>query len=96
MGLGAKALQSMSFYISRHAEEELERRSIPREFLDSVLQNPQQIVEDRDGKKAYQSLFVFENGKTYLVRAIVADNTNPVIVLTVYRTSQVARYWRKA
>jgi hypothetical protein len=41
----------MSFYISRHAEEELERRGIPREFLDSVLQNPQQIVEDRDGKE---------------------------------------------
>jgi hypothetical protein len=86
----------MSFYITRHAEEELERRGIPREFLDSVLQNPQQIVEDRDGKKAYQSQFKFENGKTYLVRAIVADNTQPAIVLTVYRTSQIARYWRQA
>ncbi len=85
----------MSFYISRHAEEELERREIPREFLDSVLQNPQQIAEDRDGKKAYQSQFVFENGKTYLVRAIVADITKPAIVLTVYRTSQIARYWRQ-
>ena len=85
----------MSFYISRHAEEELERRGISREFLDSVLQNPQQIVDDRDGKKAYQSQFEFENGKTYLVRAIVADNTKPAIVLTVYRTSQIARYWRQ-
>jgi hypothetical protein len=84
----------MSFYISRHAEEELERRGIPREFLDSVLYDPQQIVDDRDGKKAYQSQFVFENGKTYLVRAIVADLTSPAIVLTVYRTSQIARYWR--
>jgi hypothetical protein len=85
----------MSFYISRHAEEELERREIPRKFLDLILQNPQQIVEDRNGKKVYQSQFVFENGKTYLVRAIVADNTKPVIVLTVYRTSQIARYWRQ-
>jgi hypothetical protein len=76
--------------------KELERRGIPRDFLDSLLQNPQQIVEDRDGKKAYQSQFEFENGKTYLVRAIVADNTKPAIVLTVYRTSQIARYWRQA
>ena len=84
----------MSFYISRHAEEELERRRIPREFLNLVLQSPQQIVEERNGKKAYQSQFVFENSKTYLVRAIVADNTKPAIVLTVYRTNQIARYWR--
>jgi hypothetical protein len=84
----------MSFYISRHAEEELERRGIPRLFLDLVLQNPQQIVEDRDGRKAYQSQLEFENGKTYLVRAIVSENTNPAIVLTVYRTSQITRYWR--
>ncbi|MBW4620504.1 MAG: DUF4258 domain-containing protein [Cyanosarcina radialis HA8281-LM2] len=74
----------MSFYISRHAEEELERRGIQREFLDSVLSDPQQIVEDRDGKRAYQSQFLFENGKTYLVRAIVADNTSPAIVLTAF------------
>ncbi|XGW00447.1 MAG: DUF4258 domain-containing protein [Leptolyngbya sp. BL-A-14] len=86
----------MSFYISRHAEEELKRRKIPREFVDSVLQNPQQVVEDRDGKKAYQSQFTFENGKAYLVRAIVADSTHPAIVLTIYRTSQIARYWRDA
>lgn len=83
----------MEYYISRHAEEERERRGIPREFLESVLQNPQQIVEDKEGKKAYQSQFEFENGKIYLVRAIVADNTRPAIVVTVYRTSQIARYW---
>ncbi|KAM3095571.1 DUF4258 domain-containing protein [Phormidesmis sp. 146-35] len=85
----------MSFYISRHAEEERERREIPREFLDEVLQSPQQIVDDRDGKKAYQSQFEFGNGKTYLVRAIVADNTEPAIVITIYRTSQIKRYWRQ-
>jgi len=86
----------MSFYISRHADEEQKRREIPRAFLDAVLQSPQQIVDDRAGKKAYPSQVVFENGKTYLVRAIVADNTNPAIVITVYRTSQIARCWRKA
>ncbi len=76
-------------------ENERERRSIPRKFLESVLRNPQQIVEDKEGKKAYQSQFEFENGKIYLVRAIVADNTKPAIVVTVYRTSQIARYWRE-
>ncbi|HAX74744.1 MAG TPA: hypothetical protein DCY88_02640 [Cyanobacteria bacterium UBA11372] len=81
--------------MSRYVENERERRSIPRKFLESVLRNPQQIVEDKEGKKAYQSQFEFENGKIYLVRAIVADNTKPAIVVTVYRTSQIARYWRE-
>ncbi|MBW4516652.1 MAG: DUF4258 domain-containing protein [Timaviella obliquedivisa GSE-PSE-MK23-08B] len=84
----------MSFYISRHAAEEQERRGIPREALETVLNNPQQIVENRDGKKAYQSQIEFENGKVYLVRAIISDNTNPAIVITVYRTRQITRYWR--
>ena len=30
----------MRFYISRHAEEELNRRAIPKEFLDSMLHDP--------------------------------------------------------
>ena len=63
----------MEYYISRHAEEERERRGIPREFLESEWQNPQQIVEDKEGKKAYQSQFEFENGKIYLV----ANNGTP-------------------
>ncbi|HAZ43201.1 MAG TPA: hypothetical protein DDW76_38520 [Cyanobacteria bacterium UBA11369] len=84
----------MRFQLSRHAQEQLERRGIPTEFLDSVLQTPQQIVDEQESKKVYQSQFLFENGKTYLVRAIIMDNTNPAIVLTVYKTSQISKYWR--
>ena len=40
----------MDFYLTHHAEQELERREIPRDFLDRVLQSPQQIVNERDGR----------------------------------------------
>jgi hypothetical protein len=82
----------MDFYISRHAEKERLRREISSEQLEEVLQNPQQIVEDR-GKEVYQSQMEFEDGKTYLVRAVVAK-TKPAIVVTVYRTSRITKYWR--
>ena len=45
----------MDFYITRHAEEQCERRGISSEILDAVLQNPQQIIDDTEGKRIYQS-----------------------------------------
>lgn len=34
----------MNFKISQHAKEEIQRRNIPLNLLNSVLNNPQQIV----------------------------------------------------
>ncbi|MFZ4677924.1 MAG: DUF4258 domain-containing protein [Nodosilinea sp.] len=84
----------MDFYLTHHAEQELERREIPRDFLDRVLQSPQQIVNERDGRRAYQSQLDFTNGKVYLVRAIVDEGFEPSVVVTVYRTSRISKYWR--
>jgi hypothetical protein len=84
----------MDFYISRHAEEQCERRGISREILDAVLQTPEQVIDDAEEKRIYQSQVYFVSGKTYLIRAIVSEKTNPAIVITVYKTSQISRYWR--
>jgi hypothetical protein len=84
----------MDFYISRHAAEQCEQRGISREILDSVLQNPQQIIENIEGKRIYQSQVSVTTGKTYLIRAIVSEKIKPTIVITVYKTNQINRYWR--
>ncbi|MBE9139126.1 DUF4258 domain-containing protein [Nodosilinea sp. LEGE 07088] len=84
----------MDFYLSPHAEQELVRRDIPRDYLARVLQNPQQVVDERDGRRAYQSQLEFANGKIYLVRAIVDGDTEPTVMVTVYRTSRISKYWR--
>lgn len=34
----------------------------------------------------------FSGGKILLLRVIVADNIEPALVVTVYRTSQIAKY----
>ena len=85
----------MKFRLSRHALEEIERRGVPRDLLDQVLQNPQQILPERDGKKIYQSQVEFGGSKLFLLRAIVNDAVEPAVVVTVYRTSKIEKYWRQ-
>jgi hypothetical protein len=83
----------MSFRYSRHAPEEMARRGIPQPMVDGVLASPQQVVDTPDGKKAYQSQVNF-GGRTFLLRAIVAEDVDPNLVVTVYRTSKISKYWR--
>ena len=72
----------------------MERRSIPLRLLESVLEDPQQVVPARGGKKAYQSQLDFGSGKIFLVRATVEETVSPPVVVTVYRTCKINRYWR--
>lgn len=82
----------MDFIISNHAAIEINRRNIRIEDIQQVLNSPQQIISARPGRKIYQSI-VDMGGKQYLLRLIV-DEENPPVLVTVYRTSKVQKYWR--
>lgn len=84
----------MKFEISGHAKEEINRRRIPLDLVETILQNPQQIVDEYGNKKAYQSIIDLGTGKDYLIRVIVNDTVAPVKVVTVYKTSKIKKYWR--
>ncbi len=84
----------MKFKLSRHAQEEMDRRRIPLAWLESVLENPQQIISEYQREKVYQSQIDFGRGKIYLLRVIVDDQAVPPMVITVYRTSKIMKYWR--
>ncbi len=86
----------MKFRVSRHALEELQRRGIPPEVLTAVLDAPEQVIEERQGRQALQSRVRFANGRMYLVRAIIATDVDPPVVTTVYRTTKIAKYWRQS
>jgi hypothetical protein len=83
----------MRFRLSRHAKEEMQRRAIPLSLVESLFQQPQQILSERGGKKAYQSQLDFGGGRIFLLRAIVDDSVDPAVVVTVYRTSKISKYW---
>ena len=59
-----------------------------------VLENPQQIVPGDSGEKVYQSKVAFPDGNVYLLRVIVNNRIVPTLVITVYRTSKIEKYWR--
>ena len=85
----------MNYRLSKHAREEIARRDIPVQTVESILDKPQQVVLDATGKRVYQSKVDFHAGKTYLVRVVVNEEGDVPLVVTVYRTSKVDKYWRK-
>ena len=82
----------MNFHLSAHAQAEMQRRGIPQSVLDSVLAAPEQKVPDHDTIVCYQS-HVTINNKPYLLRVMVEESKQPPVVVTVYRTSKISKYW---
>lgn len=81
------------YIITDHAAREMRRRGLGRQALDRVLQNPAQRLDVRPGRVVLQSINM-EGGAEYLLRVIVDIDRKPAEVVTVYRTSKVAKYWR--
>lgn len=44
----------------------------------------------------YQSQLDFDTGKLYLIRVFINTTLDPAIVVTVYRTSQIQKYWSQS
>ena len=79
------------YRISDHAREEATRRGISLDILQGVMESPGQVINAHSDRKAYQSQVEID-GKLYVVRAIV-EMSNPLTVITVYRTSKIEKYW---
>lgn len=84
----------MNFEFSKHALEELERRQIPRTTIERVLESPEQKLRVLENITCYQSRVNF-GGKQYLLRVMVNDAAEPSVVVTVYRTSKIRKYWKE-
>lgn len=84
----------MKFRFTAHALEQLESRGLDRAVVEHVLQNPEQVREERLGREARQSRVHFPDGE-YLLRVIVDRRTIPPDVVTVYRTRYIGKYWRQ-
>ena len=59
------------------------------------MNEPQQVVPEQGGRRVYQSQVDRGDGKMVLLRAIVVDDVDPAVVVTVYQTKQIRRYWRQ-
>jgi hypothetical protein len=77
--------------ISKHALEQMKLRNISEADALDVISNPENIIA-QDGLKVYQKVLQVEN-KSYLFRIFVNDLVNPNMVVTVYRTSKISKYY---
>ena len=82
----------MNHVVTAHAAFEMRRRGISEAVLRQVLDNPEQRVAG-DRRDVFQSRLEMD-GKLYLVRVFVDVDRDPPEVVTVYRTSKIAKYWR--
>ena len=84
----------MGFTFSRHAEEQLIRRSLDRRLVEDVVLHPEQVLYDEsdDAIRIYQSI-VKEGGKVFLYRVFVNTKLQPMMIVTLYRTTKIAKYY---
>jgi hypothetical protein len=80
--------------LSRHAAVEAGRRQIPLSLLESVLDAPEQVIVLSATLAVYQSRTTDGAGRGCLIRAIISTEMTPGVVVTVYRTSKIQKYWR--
>ena len=57
----------MEYYFSEHAQQEIKRRCIPLEYVETTLTNPQQITEEREQRQCYQSLITVHDKQFLLI-----------------------------
>ena len=85
----------MAYEFSLHALAQIKARNIPIEFVEEVIDNPEQILEEQT-VDIHQSVVNFEDGKDYLLRVFLSKKNQTVIrvVITVYKTSQIKKYYQ--
>ncbi len=81
------------FRWSDHALRNLVARRIDRKTADAVLQEPEVVADGRLGRKVYMGCYLDENhGSEMLLRIVVEDAANEVVVVTLYKTSRLEKY----
>ena len=84
----------MEYVLTTHALEEMVRRQIDPAWVERVMKEPEQRLPGA-GNRAILQARIETEGKIFLVRCVVEDWRNPPVVVTVYRTSKIAKYWRQ-
>ena len=87
----------LDYTITPHAAFEMERRGLDERVIARVMEAPGQRVGVRPGRVVLQSRIWMEaSAREYLVRVVVDIDRRPAEVVTAYRTTKLAKYWREA
>ena len=67
-------------------------RNISEKIVLSVIKHPDKILT-QEGKTIYQAIVIFKEGEGHLVRVFVNNDISPKVIITVYRTSKLEKYY---
>ena len=84
----------MEYVLTPHAREEMVRRQIDATWVERVMKQPEQKLPGVGNRVIFQARIAAQ-GKMFLVRCVVEDWRSPPAVVTVYRTTKIAKYWRQ-
>jgi len=80
--------------VSAHARLQAARRGIAERILLEVARAPEQVVALRAGREVRQARRDDAGtGRSYLIRVVVDTGGESDVVITVYRTSKIEKYW---
>ena len=83
------------YIITPHARWEIERRGLDIDVVNRTVTTPEQQLTVTPGRVVAQSRYSLGTPpRQYLVRVVVDTDRFPAEVVTAYRTSKVAKYWR--
>jgi hypothetical protein len=70
----------------------MKRRRIKRTDVIAAIQHPGQVVPSIRGRQIYQSKI--GRGGRLLLRVVTYEDAHAYHVVTAYKTTNVAKYWR--
>ncbi len=81
----------MIYRYSKHADEQISKRSISKEKVADVIDDPDDIIKHDGCLTVYQKVYD-ENGNRYLYRIFVNICKKPALIITAYKTSKIEKY----
>ncbi len=80
---------------SPHALKNLADREIPREEAEKTLLSPEFVVPAGTRRQIFMRSYMdVRFGQEMLVRAVVEEKADEVLVITVYITSKIGKYMK--
>ena len=84
----------MAVVFLTHAEKQLVERRVSKEFVLEVLENPdQQVPGDFERTVYHKRYFDTIHNEELLLRIVVEEQEDYVLVMSVYKTSKMRKYW---
>jgi hypothetical protein len=72
------------FDMTKHAAAVISARSIKKEWIEAVLSSPMLVQPDTDDAELEHRLAVIPDYDNRVLRLVVKQNTQPVLIITAY------------